>query len=90
MMEAGRYLVGETRLPDVTSGSVGDVANDPLIGDNRIYLHGVVRYLDIFGVENLQPERRYEFCFVYHPDRDPIGTERGCETHLLQCDLLSN
>ena len=113
MMEVGRYLVGETRLPDVTSGSVGGVerhtysilystqeipitvsvplnadeamravrSNDPLIGDNRIYLHGVVRYLDIFGVENLQPERRYEFCFVYHPDRDPTGGERGCEKY---------
>jgi hypothetical protein len=56
-------------------------SNDPLIGDNRIYLHGVVRYLDIFGVEGLQPERRYEFCFVYHPERDPTGSERGCEKY---------
>ncbi len=56
-------------------------SNDPLIGDNRIYLHGVVRYLDIYGVDGLQPERRYEFCFVYHPDRDRNGSERGCEKY---------
>jgi hypothetical protein len=53
-------------------------SKDQLIGDNRIYLHGVVRYLDVFGIEGLQPERRYEFCFVYHPERDVIGSERGC------------
>ena len=52
-------------------------SKDPLIGDNRIYLHGVVRYFDIFGIEGLQPERRYEFCFVYHPEREPKGDERG-------------
>jgi len=56
-------------------------SKDPLIGDNRIYLHGVVRYLDVFGIEGLQPERRYEFCFVYHPERDAIGSERGCEKY---------
>jgi hypothetical protein len=56
-------------------------SKDSAIGDQRLYLFGVVRYFDIFGVEGLQPERRYEFCFVYHPDRDPIGSERGCEKH---------
>ncbi len=56
-------------------------SKDPLIGDNRIYLHGVVRYMDVFGIEELQPERRYEFCFVYHPERDQIGSERGCEKY---------
>jgi hypothetical protein len=56
-------------------------SQDPLIGDNRLYVHGVVRYLDVFGVEGLQPERRYEFCFVYHPERDPTGSERGCEKY---------
>jgi hypothetical protein len=56
-------------------------SKDPLIGDNRLYLHGVVRYLDVFGIEGLQPERRYEFCIVYHPERDPTGSERGCEKY---------
>jgi hypothetical protein len=56
-------------------------SKDPLIGDNRFYVHGVVRYLDVFGVEGLQPETRYEFCFVYHPERDPNGSERGCEKY---------
>jgi hypothetical protein len=56
-------------------------SKDPAIGDQRLYLFGVVRYLDIFGVEGLQPERRYEFCFVYHPERDTVGSERGCEKH---------
>jgi hypothetical protein len=111
MILVDRYLVGEPKLPDVTSQSVGGVdrsqysilystenipkvislpadsheamhlvwSKDPAIGDQRLYLFGVVRYLDIFGVEGLQPERRYEFCFVYHPERDPIGSERGCE-----------
>jgi hypothetical protein len=56
-------------------------STDPLIGDNRFYLHGIIRYLDIFGIENLSPEHRYELCFVFHPEREPSGTERGCEQH---------
>jgi hypothetical protein len=59
-------------------------AKDPLIGDNRFLVHGVVRYLDVFGAfgeKDLQPERRYEFCFIYHPERDPTGSERGCEKY---------
>jgi hypothetical protein len=54
---------------------------DPLIGDHRFYLHGMLRYFDIFGTDNPQLERRYEFCFVFHPDREPTGSEKGCEQY---------
>jgi hypothetical protein len=47
----------------------------------RFYAYGVVRYFDIFGLDKLQPERRYEFCFVYEPRTGDIGTERGCEDY---------
>jgi hypothetical protein len=112
-MMVAPYLVGELKLPDVTSPSVGSVdhtehsilysteflpqttvmpkgteeamrlvwSKDSAIGDQRLYLHGVVRYLDVFGIEGLQPERRYEFCFVYHPERDVMGSEHGCEKY---------
>ena len=50
-------------------------------GDQRLYLHGSVRYRDFFGIENQQLERRYDFCFVFHPDRDPAGSEQGCENY---------
>lgn len=56
-------------------------SKDPLIGDNRVYVHGVVRYLDIFGIDDPKLERRYEFCWVFHPVRDPAGSERGCEKY---------
>jgi hypothetical protein len=56
-------------------------STDPLIGDNRIYLHGVIRYLDIFGIDDPRLERRYEFCFAFHPVRDNGGSERGCEKY---------
>jgi hypothetical protein len=49
---------------------------NPAFGENRLYLHGVIRYLDIFEIE-----RRYEFCFAFHPDRDTAGSEHGCEQH---------
>lgn len=49
------------------------------LGDQRFYLHGSVRYFDIFGIEEQSPERRYDFCFVFHPERDPAGSEHGCE-----------
>jgi hypothetical protein len=51
------------------------------LGDQRFYLHGSVRYFDIFGIEDRSLERRYDFCFVFHPDRDPEGSERGCEDY---------
>lgn len=48
-----------------------------LEGDaQRVYLHGNIRYSDIFG-----DEHRYDFCFVFHPTRDPNGSERGCENY---------
>lgn len=47
----------------------------------RFYIYGVLRYLDIFGLDKLQPERRYEFCFIYKPQTGDIGTERGCEDY---------
>ena len=48
-----------------------------LEGDaQRLYLHGSIRYSDIFSVEH-----RYDFCFVFHPTRDPQGSERGCEKY---------
>jgi hypothetical protein len=48
-----------------------------LEGDaQRLYLHGNIRYSDIFDVEH-----RYDFCFVFHPTRDPQGSERGCEKY---------
>lgn len=47
----------------------------------RFYVYGVVRYLDIFGLDKLQSERRYEFCFIYEPKMGDIGTERGCEDY---------
>jgi hypothetical protein len=58
-------------------------SSDPLkpFGDQRLYLHGSVRYLDIFGIEDPHHERRYDFCFVFHPDRDPAGSEQGCENY---------
>jgi hypothetical protein len=56
-------------------------STDPLIGDNRIYLHGIIRYQDIFGIDDPRLERRYEFCFVFHPVRDNGGSERGCEKY---------
>jgi|SRR6185437_2315918 hypothetical protein len=56
-------------------------SNDRLLGDHRFYLHGIIRYLDIFGLENPNLERRYEFCFIFHPDREPVGTEKGCEQY---------
>jgi hypothetical protein len=41
------------------------------------YLHGSVRYFDIF-----EKERRYEFCFVFQPDRsNSEGNESGCEQY---------
>jgi hypothetical protein len=46
---------------------------------HALYVHGVVRYQDIFGIEGNQPERRYEFCFVFRPGIDAAGSERGCE-----------
>ena len=55
--------------------------NDPLIGDRRFYMHGIIRYFDIFGLENAAPERRYEFCWVFHPQREPGGSEHGCEKY---------
>jgi hypothetical protein len=68
-------------IPIQTEAMRSTQSNDPLIGDNRFYMHGIIRYLDIFGIENLSPEHRYEFCFVFHPEREPEGTERGCEQH---------
>jgi hypothetical protein len=57
-------------------------SSDPLIGDHRFYVHGVIRYRDIFGLENPGvPDRRYEFCFIFHPEREPNGTEKGCEQY---------
>jgi|SRR5882724_1973752 len=56
-------------------------STDRLIGDHRFYVHGVIRYLDIFGLDNPAMERKYEFCFIFHPDRQPDGTEKGCEQH---------
>jgi hypothetical protein len=58
-------------------------SSDPLkpFGDQRLYLHGSVRYLNIFGIEDPHLERRYDFCFVFHPDRDPAGSEHGCENY---------
>jgi hypothetical protein len=48
-----------------------------LEGDaQRLYLHGNIRYSDIFDAEH-----RYDFCFVFHPARDPQGSERGCEKY---------
>lgn len=55
--------------------------DDPLIGDNRFYMHGIIRYLDIFGLEDPKLERRYEFCWIFHPEREPDGSERGCEKY---------
>jgi hypothetical protein len=58
-------------------------SSDPLkpLGDQRFYIHGSARYLDIFGIEDPQLERQYDFCFVFHPDRDPAGSEHGCEDY---------
>jgi hypothetical protein len=56
-------------------------STDNLIGDHRFYLHGIIRYLDIFGLEKPSLERRYEFCFIFHPDREPSGTEKACEKY---------
>lgn len=47
----------------------------------RFYIYGVVRYFDIFGLDKLQPERRYKFCFIYEPKTGDMGTERGCEDY---------
>lgn len=48
-----------------------------LEGDaQRLYLHGSIRYYDIFDAEH-----QYDFCFVFHPTRGPEGSERGCETY---------
>ena len=48
-----------------------------LEGDaQRLYLHGNIRYSDIFDAEH-----RYDFCFVFHPTRDLQGSERGCEKY---------
>jgi hypothetical protein len=52
---------------------------DRAFGEHVLYVHGVVRYQDIFGIEGHQPERRYEFCFVFRPAIDLTGSERGCE-----------
>ncbi|MCK1620793.1 hypothetical protein IVA96_30325 [Bradyrhizobium sp. 159] len=48
-----------------------------LQGDaQRLYLHGNIRYSDMFGAEH-----QYDFCFVFHPTRDSLGSERGCEQY---------
>lgn len=54
---------------------------DKTAGEHALYVHGVVRYQDIFGIEGHQPERRYEFCFVFRPNVDVAGSERGCEKY---------
>jgi hypothetical protein len=56
-------------------------SRDKLVGEHALYVHGIVRYQDIFGIEGNQPERRYEFCFVFRPSIDPAGSERGCEKY---------
>jgi hypothetical protein len=51
--------------------------SDPLKGGRqRFYLHGRVRYLDIFD-----REWPYDFCFSFDPEYDPQGSERGCEEY---------
>lgn len=54
---------------------------DPLLGDHRFYVYGTIRYLDIFGLDSTKLERKYDFCFIFHPDREPNGTENGCEKY---------
>jgi hypothetical protein len=54
---------------------------DKTFGEHALYIHGVVRYHDVFSLEASQPERKYEFCFVFRPIADAPGTERGCEKH---------
>jgi hypothetical protein len=56
-------------------------ATDKLVGDHALYVHGIVRYQDVFSVEGLQPERKYEFCFSFRPNVDVIGTEYGCDKY---------
>jgi hypothetical protein len=55
-------------LPEATKLLEGD--------SQRLYLHGNIRYSDIFS-----DEHQYDFCFVFHPSRDPHGSERGCEKY---------
>jgi hypothetical protein len=43
----------------------------------RFYVHGSVRYFDIFGT----PEQRYDFCYSFHPKYNPAGSEEGCEKY---------
>jgi hypothetical protein len=51
-------------------------SRDRLSGGLQVfYLHGIVRYLDIFG-----REWPYEFCFSFDPV-NPQGSERGCEKY---------
>ncbi|WP_315742219.1 hypothetical protein [Bradyrhizobium sp. SZCCHNR1075] len=51
--------------------------SDPLRGGRQVfYLHGRVRYLDIFD-----REWPYDFCFSFDPTYNPQGSERGCEDY---------
>jgi hypothetical protein len=53
--------------------------SDPLKGGRqRFYLHGRVRYLDIFD-----REWPYDFCFSFDPVYDQDGSEKGCEEYNL-------
>jgi hypothetical protein len=67
-------------ISQVNQDAIRDLNNaDRTNGEHALYVRGVVRYFDIFGIEGHQPERRYEFCFVFRPGVDPAGSERGCE-----------
>lgn len=54
---------------------------DKLLGEHALYIHGIVRYHDIFSLEGSQPERKYEFCFVFRPNIDASGAEYECDKY---------
>jgi hypothetical protein len=73
--EPARETVSTTFEPQVIEMVM---RTDPSHGpEQRFYLFGLVRYLDIFGTD----EHAYRFCFVFHPERDRNGSEIGCEKY---------
>jgi hypothetical protein len=73
----GNKTIEETISTMFLFDTIQEVKNaNPLYRDQRFYLHGRVLYSDIFS-----KEWPYQFCFVFHPDRGPKGSGRGCEEY---------
>jgi hypothetical protein len=73
----GNKIIEETIATIFLFETIQEVKNaNPLYRDLRFYLHGKVLYFDIFG-----NEWPYQFCFIFHPNRAPNGSERGCEDY---------